>query len=76
MTNLRKILEEAYMRGYGYDLKEVSVDQAHQKILALLPKKKEKDWAGGSNDEWMYEELRKEGYNQAIQDMKQKLEGE
>ena len=76
MTNLRKILEETYMRGYGYDLKEVSVDQAHQEILALLPKKKEKDWAGGSNDEWMYEELRKEGYNQAIQDMKQKLEGE
>ena len=76
MTNLRKILEEVYIRGYGCDLKGVSIGQAHQEILALLPKKKEKDWAGGSNDEWMYEELRKEGYNQAIQDMKQKLEGE
>ena len=58
--SLRKILEEVYMRGYGYDLKEVSVDQAHQEILALLPKKKEKDFFISSNWLILLRQSRKE----------------
>ena len=81
MTNLRKILEE-YRKAEWICTNDKSdtdekinhrLDLAHQQILALIPKKKDRDWAGGGNDKWMYEELRKEGYNKALQEVKEAL---
>ena len=53
------------------------IDSALSSILALigkrLPKEKQKDYAGGGGDQWMWEELRKEGFNQCLSEIKRKL---
>ena len=68
MTNLRKILEKLYeegsFEGEHRDIHPDRIEEAHQQILALIPKKK----GYGTMGEY--------GYNLAISDMKQSMTGE